>query len=64
MPLPHSSFGQIGYASTTSAGMVNSMGLGIEKPKHDLGWPSLRPLFRDSTPQLRLSKHLLIAFNK
>ena len=28
--------------------MVNSMGLGIEKPKHDLGWPSLGPLFRDS----------------
>ena len=50
MPLPHSSFGQIGYASTTSAGMVNSMGLGIEKPKHDLGWPSLRPLFRDMEP--------------
>ena len=46
-PLPHSSFGQIGYAPTTSAGMVNSMGLGIEKPKHDLGWPSSGPLFRD-----------------
>ena len=49
-PLPHSSFGQIGYAPTTSAGMVNSMGLGIEKPKHDLGWPSLGPLFRDMEP--------------
>ena len=24
------------------------MGLGIEEPKHDLGWPPLRPLFRDN----------------
>ena len=27
---------------------MNSTGLGIEKPKHDLGWPSLVPLFRDN----------------
>ena len=63
MPLPHSSFGQIGYASTTSAGMVNSMGLGIEKPKHDLGWPSLRPLFRDSIIFDNALKFLILLFS-
>ena len=49
-PLLHCSFGQIGYASTISAGMLNSVGLGIEEPKHDLGWSSLGPLFRDMEP--------------
>ena len=37
-------------AYPTSVGKLNDMGLGIEEPKHDLGWPSLRPLFRDMEP--------------
>ena len=49
-PLLNCSFGQIGNASTISAGRVNNVGLGIEEPKHDLGWPPLRPLFRDMEP--------------
>ena len=28
-------------ACPTSVGRLNDMGLGIEEPKHDLGWPSL-----------------------
>ena len=48
-PLLNCSCGQIGNASTTSAGRLNNVGLGIEEPKHDLGWPTLRPLFRDTS---------------
>ena len=40
--------GPDGNAYPTSVGRLNDMGLGIEEPKHDLGWPSLRPLFRDN----------------
>ena len=43
-------------AYPTSVGRLNDMGLGIEEPKHDLGWPSLRPLCRDNTGvQIRLA---------
>ena len=50
-PLLIRSFGRIGNAQSTSVGRLNNMGLGIEEPKHDLGWPSLRPLFRDNVFQ-------------
>ena len=36
------------HASTTSAGTAKCRELGIGKPKHDLDWPPLRPLFWDN----------------
>ena len=36
-PLLNCSFGQIGYASTISAGRLNNVGLGIEEPKVLIG---------------------------
>ena len=62
-PLLIRSFGRIGNAQSTSVGRLNNVGLGIEEPKHDLGWPTLRPLFRD-TNMCIIATILLIAYEK
>ena len=45
--------GLIEYPCPPRRARGTAWGLGIEEPKHDLGWPPQRPLFRDTTTLLR-----------
>ena len=44
-------------------GRLNDRGLGIEEPKHDLGWPSLRPLCRDNIAE-KMRENEILQHNK
>ena len=37
-----------GYSTLGKVGLDTAWNFALGLPKHDLGWPSLRPLFRDS----------------